>query len=58
MMMNQPVEHGSLKDTMSEDKRHAEQSKAPAGSRLSRRWPRCMTLDDNYRAPPLFTWRC
>ncbi len=41
-----------------QDKRHAEQTKPFVAGRLSRRWPRCMNLDDTYRAPSLFTWRC
>ena len=57
-MMNQSVQHGCKQDIMSEDKRHAERTKRIVEGRLSRRWPRCMTRDDTYRVPSLFTWRC
>jgi len=57
-MMKQSVQHGCKQYTVSEDKRHAERTKRIVEGRLSRRWPRCMTLDDTYRAPSLFTWRC
>ena len=57
-MMNQSVQHRCKQDVVSEDKRHAERTKQFVGGRLSHRWPRCMTLDDTYRAPSLFTWRC
>ena len=57
-MMNQSVQQGRKQDIVSEDKRHAERTKRIVEGRLSRRWPRCMNLDDTYRAPSLFTWRC
>jgi hypothetical protein len=57
-MTNQSVQQGREQDIVSEDKRHAERTKRIVEDRLSRRWPRCMTLDDTYRAPSLFTWRC
>jgi hypothetical protein len=57
-MMNQSAQQGCKQYTVSKDKRHAERSKRIVDGRLNRRWPRCMTLDDTYRAPSLFTWRC
>ena len=41
-----------------QDKRDAERTKRFVGGRLSRRrWQR-PNLDEIYRAPSLFTWRC
>jgi hypothetical protein len=57
-MMNQSVQYGRKQDVVSENKRHAERTNRFAEGRVSRRWPRCMNLDDTYRAPSLFTWRC
>ena len=57
-MMNQSVQQERKQDIVSADKRHAERAKQIVEGRVSRRWPRCMTLDDTYRAPSLFTWRC
>ncbi len=41
-----------------EDKRDAERTKRFVGGRLSRRWLRRLNLDETYRAPSHFTWRC
>ncbi len=41
-----------------EDKRDAERTKRFVKGHLSRRWSRRMNVDDTYRAPSLFTWRC
>jgi hypothetical protein len=57
-MMNQSVQCGRKQDVVSENKRQAERAKRFVEGRVSRRWPRCMNLDDTYRAPSLFTWRC
>ena len=57
-MMNQQIQQGCMQDRVSEDKRHAERTKRTVEGRLSRRLARHMNLDDTYRAPSLFTWRC
>ena len=41
-----------------EDKRDPERTKRFVGGSVSRRWSRRMNLDETYRAPSLFTWRC
>ncbi len=41
-----------------QDKRNPEPTKRFVGGRLSRRWSQHLNLDDAYRAPSLFTWRC
>ncbi len=41
-----------------QDKRHAERTKRFVEGRLSRRWSRHLNLDETYRAPSQFTWRC
>lgn len=41
-----------------EDKRHTERRKRYVEGCLSRRWSRPIELDETYRAPSLFTWRC
>jgi len=41
-----------------EEKRHTERTKRFVEGSLSRRWSRRMELDETYRAPSLFTWRC
>ena len=41
-----------------QDKRDAERTKRFVGSCLSRRWSRRLNLDETYRAPSHFTWRC
>ncbi len=41
-----------------QDKRDPERTKRFVGGRLSRRWSQHLNLDDAYRAPSLFTWRC
>lgn len=41
-----------------EVKRDAERTKRFVEGHLSRRWSRRMELDETYRAPSLFTWRC
>ena len=41
-----------------QDKRNPECTKPFVASALSRRWGRCMNLDETFRAPSLFTWRC
>ncbi len=41
-----------------EDKQNPEPTKRFVGGRLSRRWTQHLNLDDAYRAPSLFTWRC
>ncbi len=41
-----------------QDKRDAERTKRFVGSRISRRWQRRLNLDETFRAPSLFTWRC
>ncbi len=41
-----------------EDKRDAERTKRFVGGRLSRQWLRRLNLDETYRAPSHFTWRC
>ncbi len=41
-----------------QDKRDAERTKRFVGGRLSRRWSQRPDLDEAYRAPSLFTWRC
>jgi hypothetical protein len=41
-----------------EDKWDADSRKRIVQGPLSRRWSRPMNLDETYRAPSLFTWRC
>jgi len=41
-----------------QDKRDAEWTKRCVQGPLSRRWSRRMNLDETYRTPSLFTWRC
>ena len=41
-----------------QDKRYAVLRKRILQGPLSRRWSRHMNLDESYRAPSLFTWRC
>ena len=41
-----------------EDNRDPESRKRFVESRLHRRWSRSINLDETYRAPSLFTWRC
>ena len=50
-MMNETV-------GLREQKQDAELRKRIVDGRLSRRWSRRVILDDAYRAPSLFTWRC
>ena len=50
-MMNETVR-------LREHKQDPELRKRIEDGRLSRRWSRRMILDDTYRAPALFTWRC
>ncbi len=57
-MMNRSVQHGCMQDVVSEDKRHAERTKRFVEGRLSRQLSQRMNLDETYRAPSLFTWRC
>ncbi len=40
------------------DKRNPECTKPFVAGPLSGRWWRRMNLDETYRAPSLFTWRC
>ena len=57
-MMNETVQRACIQEAMPEDKRDAERTKRFVEGRLSLRWSRRMNLDDTYRAPSLFTWRC
>ena len=41
-----------------QDKRNPDCTKPFVAGSLSRRWSRHMNLDETYRAPSLFTWRC
>jgi hypothetical protein len=41
-----------------QDKRDQERAKRFVGGRLSRRWSRHLNLDESFRAPFNFTWRC
>ncbi len=41
-----------------QDKQNPEPTKRFVGGRLSRRWSQHLNLDDAYRAPSHFTWRC
>ncbi len=41
-----------------QDKRDPERTKRFVQAPLSRRWLRRLNLDETYRAPSLFTWRC
>ncbi len=41
-----------------QDKRDADRTKRFVQGPLSRRWLRRLNLDETYRAPSLFTWRC
>ena len=41
-----------------EDHRDPELRKRTVHGHISRRWPRRMNLDEIYRTPSLFTWRC
>ena len=41
-----------------QDKRDPERTKRFVGGRLSHRWWRHLNLDETYRAPSHFTWRC
>ena len=41
-----------------QDKRDPERTKRFVGGRLSHRWWRHRNLDETYRAPSHFTWRC
>ncbi len=58
MMMNQSVQYGCKQTVVAKENRYAEQTKRYLEGRLGHRWPRCMTVDDSYRAPSLLTWRC
>ena len=57
-MMNRSVQHERVQDAMREDGRDVERTIRLSDGRLTRRWSRRMSLDDTYRAPALFTWRC
>ena len=41
-----------------QDERDPQLRKRFMESRLHRRWSRAINLDEAYRAPSLFTWRC
>ncbi len=41
-----------------QDNRNPEGTKQFLAGPLSSRWSRRMNLDETYRAPSLFTWRC
>ena len=41
-----------------QDKRDLERTKRFVEGRLSHRWWRRLNLDETYRAPSHFTWRC
>ncbi len=41
-----------------QDKRDVERTKRFVQGPLSCRWSRRMNLDETYRTPSLFTWRC
>lgn len=45
-------------DHSREEKRNPELRKRNVRGPLHRRWSRRMNLDETYRAPSLFTWRC
>ncbi len=51
MMMNRSVQNGCKPAVVSMEKRPAELTKRFVEGRLGRRRPRCMTVDDSYRAP-------
>ena len=40
------------------DKRDTQRTKGIVQRRLGRQWSWLMNLDETYRMPPLFTWRC
>ena len=41
-----------------QDKRDTQRTKRIVQRRLGRQWSWLMNLDETYRMPPLFTWRC
>lgn len=41
-----------------QDTKDAERTKQFKAGRISRRWPRRLTLDESWRTPFQFTWRC
>ena len=41
-----------------QDRRNPECTKPLVAGAISRRWRRRMNLDETYREPSLFTWRC
>ena len=41
-----------------QDKRDAQRTKRSVQDPLSRRWSRCLNLDESFRALFHFTWRC
>ncbi len=41
-----------------QDNQDAERTKRFVGGRISHRWWRRLNLDETYRAPSHFTWRC
>ena len=57
-MMNRSVQHGCIQDATREDRRDVERTIRLSDGRLTRRLSHRMNLDDTYRAPSLFTWRC
>ncbi len=41
-----------------QDKRDTQRTKRIVQRHLGRQWSWLMNLDETYRMPPLFTWRC
>ena len=41
-----------------QDKRDTQRTNRIVQRRLGRQWSWLMNLDETYRMPPLFTWRC
>ena len=56
-MMNDTVRHARAHDSR-ENRRNAEWTKTSVRDSLSRQRSRYMNLDETYRPPSLFTWRC
>ena len=51
-------EIANIREILRKNKRDAELRKRILRRRLNRRWARQMNLDEIYRMPSLFTWRC
>ena len=57
-MMSRSVKRACIQEIIPEHKWDAERTKRIVEGGLSRRWSRRLNLDETYRAPAHFTWRC